>query len=43
MKKVTEKMLKGMVKMAEKVNSGNDKLPPLCIGYFYQPKRPKKQ
>lgn len=40
MKKMKEKILKGVVKTTEKVvKAGGDGWPP-CIGYIYQPKRP---
>lgn len=41
MKSMKEKVLKGLVKMAEKtVKADGGEWPP-CIGYIYQPKRPK--
>lgn len=45
MKKGKEKILKAMVKLAEaevKVKDSYLYWPPRCIGYIYQPKRPKR-
>lgn len=40
MKKMKEKVLKCVIKTAERVaKTGGDGWPP-CIGYIYQPKRP---
>ncbi|MCM1160212.1 MAG: cyclic lactone autoinducer peptide [Roseburia sp.] len=43
MKKGKEKILKAMVKLAEaEVKDSYLYWPPRCIGYIYQPKRPKR-
>lgn len=44
MKKVKENVLKGMVKAAENVAKADGSgWPPSCIGYIYQPRRPRKK
>lgn len=44
MQKVKEYVLKTVVKAVEKeVRSNGDGWPPPCIGFIYQPKRPKKE
>lgn len=44
MKKAKEKVLKVMVNMAENVvKKDGSGWPPPCIGYIYQPKRPKRK
>lgn len=42
MKELKKKILKTVVKAVES-KSGSADWPPHCIGYIYQPKRPKKQ
>ncbi|MGN1313603.1 MAG: cyclic lactone autoinducer peptide [Lachnospiraceae bacterium] len=44
MKSLKEKIMKGIVKMAESTAKMDGAYwPPSCIGYIYQPKRPKNQ
>lgn len=44
MKKVKEQVLKAVVKVVEKeVRSNGDGWLPPCIGFIYQPKRPKSK
>lgn len=44
MKKTKEKVLKVMVRAAEKVvKADGSGWPPVCLGFIYQPKRPKRR
>lgn len=42
MNKLKKQVLKGILKLATaNVNPESKGWPPLCVGYIYQPKRPK--